>query len=693
MKRRILLLFLILILCISLSNAIKTITVDETELISLKLDAVDEDGDELSYTFASPLDDNGEWQTAYGDEGEYEAMVTVSDGESAVSENVILVVRKRNVGPSIDSYFPEESEVTIREGEEIEFNVVASDLNGDSLTYLWRIDEGVVFDEGSFNYKTGYEDEGVYKVGVVVSDGEAEVEKEWRLNVEDFDRSKLLDSIGGLTVNEGDIVELELPNFEEYGLSHVISEPIGEDNHWETNYWDNGLYEVNITITDGEFIAFKVVDVVVEDKDREPIFKPIANAYMEEGQKVAIEFEVSDPDNDVVEFSAESLPAGASIEGNRFEWVTNYDTVKKGSSLDIVLDKFHVLYKPFKIVFIGKSKEFEVRQAVLVIVKDVNRAPILSDLSDIIVNEGEEVIIEPSASDPDGDNIKYSYSGWIDTDRYMTNYEDAGTYKVKVIASDDFSKDEKYVNVIVNDVNRAPVFGEIGKIEINENEKLEFELSASDPDGDSVNITSEVLPRNATIGDNVFVWTPDYDTLGEDFGVFGIDFKASDGEDETVKSVNITVYDVNRAPRITAVKQEKPVYAGKKSRFEVVAEDDDGDELTYRWEFGLLEKYEGEAVMVRTFTSAGEKKVKVVVSDGEDESEYVFNVKVIGTVVKKVVEKKKEVKKPVKKVVEKKVVQPTVEEIKKGYLYDQYVITTVDERVVDEDKESFVVYD
>ncbi len=109
---------------------------------------------------------------------------------------------------------------------------------------------------------------------------------------------------------------------------------------------------------------------------------------------------------------------------------------------------------------------------------------------------------------------------------------------------------------MVKDVNRAPTFNEIKAIEINENEKLELPLYASDPEGDSVNISSESLPRNSTIEDDIFIWTPDYDTLISDSFVFTINFKASDGKAETTKQVNVTVYNVNRPPKITAASQK-----------------------------------------------------------------------------------------------------------------------------------------
>ena len=120
---------LILILSISLVSAIKIITVNETELVSLKPRAWDEDADELSYSFTEPLDEDGKWQTGYGDAGDYKVIVTVSDGQLDTSEDILLAVKKKNIGPTIDSFFPEESELVMDEAEGMDFSVEASDLN------------------------------------------------------------------------------------------------------------------------------------------------------------------------------------------------------------------------------------------------------------------------------------------------------------------------------------------------------------------------------------------------------------------------------------------------------------------------------------------------------------------------------------------------------------------------------------
>ncbi len=630
MKKRVAIFFLLLILSISLSSALKTLTVDETELVSLKPKATDEDEDKLFYFFSEPLDEQGKWQTTYGDAGEYTITVTASDGELDTSKDVLLIIKKRNIAPTIDSLTPEETQPSVDEGGSIDFNVEASDLNKDELTYQWELNDKIVSEEETYTYNPDYSDAGQYKVNLLISDGEEEQENEWLLTVNEVDRAELFDSINGITVYEQEIVELSLPDFEKYKLEYTISEPIGDDNHWQTGYDDAGTYTSIITIKDGEFSASKAVEIVVIDQDRPLTFKPIANAWLKENQKVTIELEANDPDNEEIEFSADKTFPGSSLKGNKFEWITNYDTVKKENALDKTLDKFHLLYKPFEITFTAKSEQQEITQSVLIIVKDVNRQPVLSDIQEIIVNEGEEVIIEPEAYDEDGDEITYSYSGWIDLERYTTNYDDAGTYKVKVTASDGFLSDEKYVTIIVNDVNRPPTLNEIEAIEINENEKLELPLYTHDPEGDSIEISSDSLPANSTIEDNIFIWTPDYNTLISHSYIFTIDFKASDGKAETTKQANVTVYNVNRPPKITAAsKKSLTVKKGRKVKFEIVAEDKDNQELTYTWKFGLLEQHTAGPAIIRTFTSEGNKKVKVIVSDGEEEAKYVFNVKVV----------------------------------------------------------------
>ncbi len=64
-----------------------------------------------------------------------------------------------------------------------------------------------------------------------------------------------------------------------------------------------------------------------------------------------------------------------------------------------------------------------------------NRNPVLT-VSDISVNEGDIVNINPSTSDPDGDTVTVSYSGWMTADGYVSDYDDSGSHTVTVTADD-----------------------------------------------------------------------------------------------------------------------------------------------------------------------------------------------------------------------------------------------------------------
>ena len=77
MKKIIPLFLIFFIILIHSSSSLKTFEIDETEKLSLGLKTDDPDADVLIYTFTEPLDDNGEWQTTYGDAGEYNTKITL----------------------------------------------------------------------------------------------------------------------------------------------------------------------------------------------------------------------------------------------------------------------------------------------------------------------------------------------------------------------------------------------------------------------------------------------------------------------------------------------------------------------------------------------------------------------------------------------------------------------------------------
>ncbi len=91
--------------------------------------------------------------------------------------------------------------------------------------------------------------------------------------------------------------------------------------------------------------------------------------------------------------------------------------------------------------------------------ENINRAPVLDTIKNIVVNEGVTIAFNPTASDADGDNLTFSYSGWITSNSYTTNYTDAGNHTLTVTVSDGTLTDSQVVNIyIINtDVSQITV--------------------------------------------------------------------------------------------------------------------------------------------------------------------------------------------------------------------------------------------
>ena len=152
-----------------------------------------------------------------------------------------------------------------------------------------------------------------------------------------------------------------------------------------------------------------------------------------EGELVVLKPESEDPDADTILYTfSEPLDKDG-------RWQT-----KKGDAGN------------YEITITASDGELTDTQKILLVVESVNKPPVLKQIADITVNEGETVSFEPVATDPDGDKVTITYSGWMTEASYTTNYDDAGTHIVTVTASDGKESASQDVIVTVNDMNRPP---------------------------------------------------------------------------------------------------------------------------------------------------------------------------------------------------------------------------------------------
>lgn len=171
---------------------ISSLTADEEQVnpsgdCQVRCIASDPDEDELSYTWsASGGNFSGEgaivtW-AAPGKVGAYTITVEVTDirrGKATAQLTIDVVV---NHPPVIESLTAKPSPV--RQGKTSTIECVASDLNGDELSYLWSPAQGNISGEGATVNWTAPNACGTYIITVTVADGRGgEVSEELEVKV------------------------------------------------------------------------------------------------------------------------------------------------------------------------------------------------------------------------------------------------------------------------------------------------------------------------------------------------------------------------------------------------------------------------------------------------------------------------------------------------------------------------------
>jgi len=247
-------------------------------------------------------------------------------------------------------------------------------------------------------------------------------------------------------------------------------------------------------------------------------------------------------------------------------------------------------------------------------VLSVNKQPIITNFENIVVDEGDRIILTPRVTDPDGDAVELTFEGWMTSDTYQTTYDDAGEYKVTLLASDGKSVSTKTITITVNNVNRAPTLLALSDVTVTEGEIVEVRAQASDPDGDELTITyAKPLSEDGT-------WQTEIGDAGE----YDITVSATDGEFSASRNMRIIVKTLNMPPVITlsnvVVKETELV------QLTPVIEDPNGDDVTVTFSGWMT-----SATKQTDFGDAGVYNVTVTASDGRE-----FTSKTITVTVEKV---------------------------------------------------------
>ncbi|KPK78103.1 MAG: hypothetical protein AMJ79_00850 [Phycisphaerae bacterium SM23_30] len=308
-----------------------------------------------------------------------------------------------------------------------------------------------------------------------------------------------------------------------------------------TKYQDNYFEDVKIEIIDGfspyasPFRAGLLDDnpPVAEGMHR-PSLQPIDDKTVTQGDFIDITMEAADDDGDTLSYYAMHLPGNAAFTDDRFQWTAEFP------------GRYYVIF----VVSDGVYRDYEM---VTITVNDAsanpdpnqpNQPPVLPPFEDFSIDENIPLHFTVNAVDPDNDPVSYSadalppgayFEGGLFY--WQPGYDTAGSYSVVFTADDGQYQVSQTATIVVNNINRAPVFDPLDDKTVNVDSHLIFAVHAEDPDDDELTYTAENLPPLASFVGDTFSWSP----VMENRGVYLVTFIANDGQTDARQTILIQV--------------------------------------------------------------------------------------------------------------------------------------------------------
>jgi nitrogen fixation protein FixH len=245
-----------------------------------------------------------------------------------------------------------------------------------------------------------------------------------------------------ITVDENEMINLKpkAKDADEDTIDYTFSEPLDSEGKWQTTYGDAGEYLITVTASDGELETSRQVLLVVEKVNVAPVIEDVPkDITVDEGDILVLAPTATDPNGDDVE-----LTIGDPV-GEDGEWVIGYKEAGE-----------------YVVEVTASDGELETVEKVLVVVNKKNVAPVIENIGDMEVDEGDIVSIDPVVTDLNEDDVEVTISEPVGNNGvWETAFTDHGTYKVFVTADDGTVKTTEEITIVVNDVNVAPVIEDI----------------------------------------------------------------------------------------------------------------------------------------------------------------------------------------------------------------------------------------
>jgi hypothetical protein len=353
-----------------------------------------------------------------------------------------------------------------------------------------------------------------------------------------------------------------------------------------------GTYTAAVTATAGGAPSIKTFQITVnaEGSDRAPVVSAPALQEVTEGLTLGFTVSASDPDGDAItSLDVSGLPFGAAFTPNvsntsgMFSWATG---AGDAGEYDLVFTASNSLSG-------GAATHIHVASAPTLA---------LHPIADVTMAEGASVSVPVSASGVPGALVTLTASlpsfgalnppgsgtGAVSTTITLTPPAgSAGTHHASVTATSLGVFVTQTFDVIVTGGtgggNHPPVLSAPATQTVAVGSTLNFDVTATDADGDHVTLTGSALPPGSAFNDNgdntgTFLWSP----VSGQAGTYTASFSGNDGRGGSGSaSTEITVTGgvvENHAPTLSAPTAQS-VTEGATLTFEVTGSDQDGDHV------------------------------------------------------------------------------------------------------------------
>ena len=626
-----------------------------TDSVVYTAQATDADGDDLSYSLsgtdasrfmidpatgvvsfiASPDFENPD---DAGGDNVYDITVTASDGDNSTNHDVAITVT--NVNEDAPSFTSPDS-VSVAENQTAAYTAVATDADGDTLTYglsgtdaaLFTIDPntGVVrfIAPPDFENPGDDGDNNVYDITVTASEGDNSTNHDVAIRVTNTnDNDPIFISGNSIGVPENQRVDSVVytamaTDADDDPLTYSLSgtdaslfmidpatgavrfvAPPDFENPGDDG--DNNVYDITVTASDGDNSTNHDVAITVTNVNEDaPSFTSPDSVSVAENQTAAYTAVATDADGDTLTYGLSGTDAALfTIDPNTgvVRFIAPPDFENPGDDGD---------NNVYDITVTASDGDNSTDHDVAITVTNINdNTPSFTSPDSANVAENETLAYTAVATDADGDDLTYSLSG-TDAARFtinpvtgavsfmeapdFENPDDAGgdnVYNITVTASDDTNESNHDVTITVtNENDNAPIFNSGNSASVAENHRVDtlvYMAMAMDADGDDLTYSlSGADAARFTIdpatGAVRFIASPDFENPGDDGdnNVYDITVTASDGDNSTNHDVAITVTNVNEdAPSFTSP-DSVSVAENQTAAYTAVATDADGDTLTY----------------------------------------------------------------------------------------------------------------